>query len=449
MKTDNFLSGAEAKAKLIAGFDKVADAVKGTLGSAGYNALLEHQFQPYSVTTNDGVSIAQSIHLADPFESLGANLAKEIAQRSDKQSHDGTTTATVLAQAILHEGVSATISPMQLKKELEDCIPIIEASLKDQTKEITVDEVGTVAGVAAEDTTIGATIQKIYQEIGKDGILFRDISQTFDDHYTIGKGIHIEDAGFVSPYMAEVSQDGRMQSAATLKNVKVLITKQKISSSKDLDKIAHSLFTSDIKELVVFCDEIEATVIPNLVMSRSERGFRFVVVKMPTIWKDWWFEDLAQVTGAHVVDPAAGLNFKTLGLHDLGEVGSITVDKSDTYIDGIKDITDHLAELEALGIDDAKLRIARLSQKTARYFVGAPTDQALSYRRLKCEDSVGAAWSALHGGIVVGGGVALYNCSKYMPETTGGNILRKALQAPLRQIITNAGCDADEVIAQL
>ncbi len=439
MSTDNFISGKEAKTKLITGFNKVADAVSGTLGAAGYNALLEHQFQPFSETTNDGVSLARSIYLADPFEQMGANLAKEIASRSDKQSHDGTTTATVLAQAILKNGIDAEIAPMQLKKELEECIPLIESSLKDQTKEITVDDVGTVATIAAEDATIGLTIQEIYKQIGKDGILFRDISQTFSDHYTIGKGIKIDDAGFVSPYMAEVSTDGRMQPAATLKEPKVLITKQKIGSYKDLDRIAQNCFQRDVKELVVFCDEIDSTVIPGLVMTRAEKGFRFLVVKMPVLWKDWWYEDLAAITGATIVEPSAGVSFKTVGFQHLGDVGQITVDKNDTYIDGIKDITDHLAVLEAEGTDDAKLRIARLSQKTARYFVGDKTDQALSYRKMKVEDAVGAAWAALHGGIVPGGGIALLNASEYMPQTTGGFILRKALMEPMFQILENAG----------
>ncbi len=446
MINDNFASGKEAKDKLIAGFDKIADAVKGTLGAAGYNFLSEHQFRPFAITSNDGVTLANNIYLADPFEQLGANLVKEIANASDKQSHDGTTTATVLAQAILHAGKDATIAPMQLDKELNDCLPLIEKSLNDQKRDITVDDVGTVATVSAGDPTIGAMIQEIYQKIGKDGILFRDISQTFSDHYTLDKGIHMEDAGFVSPYMAEIDREGRMQPAATLKNVRVLITKQKISSHKDLEKISYSLFQQDIKELVVFCDDIESLAIAPLVLKRNDaKPFRFLIVKMPTLWKDWWFEDLAAITGATIVDPAAGVSFKTLGLHHLGEVGSITVDKSDTYIEGIKDITEHLANLAADGTDDSKLRIARLNQKTARYFVGAPTDQALSYRRLKVEDACGAAYWALQNGVVAGGGVALYHTIPTLPDTQGANMLKRALTAPIRQIMKNAGAESELV----
>ncbi len=330
-------------------------------------------------------------------------------------------------------------SPMEIKKSLEECLPIILKSIDDQTKEITVNEVGQVAAISAEDEKMGATIQEIYQQIGPDGILYPDISKTFEDYYTLGKGIKVDMAGFASPYMADLAEDGRFLNTATFKNPKILLTKQKISSAEDLNVLAGALFAKEVKELVIFADDFEANVVTPLVMTRAKNGFKFLLIKMPTLWKDWWFVDLAKLTGATVIDPAAGISFKTMKLEHLGMCGSITTDKNDTYLDGTLDVDSHIKELETEGSDDAKIRVARMNTKTARFFIGAHSDTALSYKRLKLDDARGAAWSALHGGIVAGGGVTLLNASKTLPDTIGGNILRQALHAPIKQIIHNAG----------
>lgn len=438
---DNLHTNEEARIKLVAGVDKVANAVKGTLGAAGYNGLLEAFESPGHIVTNDGISIAQSIRLEDPVENIGANLMKEIGRRSDKQSGDGTTTSITLAQAIIHGGLKETVPPMQLKRSLEDCLPIIEASIKDQTKEITVDDVGVVASISAEDPAIGALIQEVYQKIGKDGILYPDVSKTFSDHYTLGTGVHIEGAGFASPYMADTDESGRWLSAASYKNARILVTKQKITSARDvLDTVGAALFGAGIKELVIFCDEFEAPVIPDLVMTRAAKGFKTLLVKLPVLWKDQWFEDIGKMTGATVIGD--GLLLKNAKIEHLGTIGSIVVDKTDTYLDGIQDISEWIATILESDTDDDKIRAARLNTKTARLFVGAPTDAALSYKRLKVEDARNAAWQALHGGIVPGGGVCLHNAADSMPDTVGGRILRVALKYPLVQIMRNGGLEA-------
>jgi chaperonin GroEL len=444
---DNIYVGQEARDKLLFGCDKVADAVKGTLGAAGYNGLLEHYDYPYSITTNDGISIAREIRLEDPVENIGANLMKEIAQRSDRQGGDGTTTAITLAQAILHEGIKSDAAPMALKKSLEECIPVIEASIKDQTKLITESEVGRVAAISAEDEGIGALIQEIYEKIGKDGILYPDISKTFTDHYTLGSGVKITDAGITSPYMCDVDEKTMQpMNAAKLTNARVLITKQKITSARtNLETIVGQLRAASVSELVIFCDEMEPTVIPDIVQTRFKSGFRMVVVKVPTIWKDQWFEDIAKLTGATIIDPAAGISFANLKMMHLGTVGSFLADKNDTFLDGVADISEYLKELDGEGSDESKIRAARLNTKTARLFVGAPTDAALSYRRLKVEDARNAAWQALHGGVVAGGGTSLMRAANLMPDTVGGKILRFALKSPTYQILMNAGLEISHV----
>jgi len=441
---DNFLVGKEAQEALVRGVNKVADAVKGTLGAAGYNYIAEAFEYPYSYTSNDGVSLAKEIKVSDPYEKIGASLIQEVATRSDKQSGDGTTTATVLTQAILNEGLNAEVSPMVLKKSLEECLPIIEASIKDQTKDITVDDVGVVAAVSAEDEKIGALIQEVYQKIGKDGILYPDVSKTFEDHYTIGSGVKVADAGFVSPYMADADDKGNFLNVAKYKNVPVLITKQKITNASELNDIVKKVWDKDGRELVVFCDEIEAPAVTDLILTRARKGFKTLVIKLPVIWKDQWFDDLARLTGATVVDSAAGVTLKTVSEEHLGKVGGVITDKNDTFLDGTHDLTEYITALNEEGSDDSKIRAARLSTKTARLYVGAPTDAALKYRRLKVDDARGAAWQAMHGGIVAGGGVALWNASFVMPDTVGGNILRVALKSPLRQIVANAGAKIDE-----
>jgi chaperonin GroEL len=199
-----------------------------------------------------------------------------------------------------------------------------------------------------------------------------------------------------------------------------------------------------VTDLVVFADEVEPLVMTDLVKTRMMRGFRFIIVKMPTIFKDQWFTDIALATGATIVDPAAGLPMKEVKLEHLGTVGNIVITAKETFIDGIKDLTDHIEALKAEDTDDSNYRAARLNTKTARYFVGAPSESALSYRRLKVEDAISAAYQALHGGIVPGGGVALINASQNLPvDAIGSHILFKALQAPDTQIGKNAGVEID------
>ncbi len=443
-KEDNLFTGNDARERLMRGVDKVADAVKGTLGSAGYNYISEKFEYPYAISSNDGVTLAQDIFLADPVERMGANLMKEIASRSDKQSADGTTTSITLAQAILHEGMKSDASPMEIKKSLEECLPIIEASIKDQTRLIVkdggfdADMLERVATISSEDPSIGKLVTEIYGKIGAEGILFRDISQTFTDHYEMNKGIHVQDAGFASPYMVDIEKDtGKPLAGVQLKNPSVLVVK-KINSISDFETIAYTLRNKGKNDVVIFCEDFEAQVLTQCAGTRMKNNFRFVVVKLPVLWRDQWLEDIAKMTGTVVIDGIARTKAEPT---DIGTCETIEIDKSNTYFGGIKDISDHLAALAADGTDESKIRAARLNRNSARLFVGAASDQALSYRRLKVEDAVGAAYQALHGGVVAGGGVALVNASKVMPNTVGGNIMREALKAPILQICRNAGFD--------
>lgn len=423
------------------GIRKCAQAVGSTMGSAGSNSILECVENPGYLMTNDGISILNAIRLADPIEDMGRRILLDAVSRANKQSGDGSSTATVLTAAIIEIGAAylVTSAPMDIKRSLEACIAIIENCIKAQKRDITVKDVAKVATISAEDASIGKTIQEIYEQIGPEGIINWDISKTAEDSYSIGKGISIDGAGYVSPYMCDIDEKTQQfTTTARWRDAKVLLVRQKITSSDDLNGILAYLFGKEIKELVVFCNEIEAPLISDLVLTRAKKGFKVMVIKMPVLWKDQWYDDLAIATGATIIDPALGVSLKTMSPTHLGQVGHIVVTKDETFIDGINDLSAHIAKLNGDGTDDSKVRAARLNTKTARYFVGAPSESALSYRRLKVEDAISSAWQALHGGVVAGGGVAMLNCVKELPDTVGGQILKKALLKPLEQIMENA-----------
>lgn len=451
MRKDNLYTSAEAREKLMSGIKKVATAVGSTMGTGGSNAILEAIENPGHMMTNDGFSIANSIVLADPIEEMGRRILVESINRANKASGDGSSTTAVLTAAILEEGNKyiSEAHPMVIKRSLEECLPLIEESIKTQKRELfndgvlNLDLLEQVATVSSEDPAIGKTIAGIYTEIGKTGIIHWDISKTAQDSYTIGTGITVEGAGYYSPYMCDATESGQSTNQVRLKNPLVLITKQKISSAAEFNELGQNLYNKEVRDLVVFCDDIDPLVIPDIVKTRMVRGFRFILVKMPTLWKDWWFEDLAKASGATIVDAVAGLSLKAVKYEHLGSFESILITKDDTFIDGIKDLSEYIATIEAEATDEGAIRASRLNTKTARYFVGAQSDSALSYRRLKVEDAISAAWQALNGGVVAGGGIALRNisvalCDEATP-TVGQKILRTALDAPYSQILMNAG----------
>lgn len=442
MKNDNYITGKEAIQKRFNGIKKAADIVGGTMGTGGYNATIEVMENPGTMDTNDGISILQALNFTDVYEEMGRKKLLEAVSRANKQSGDGSSTTCVLTASIIEEGMKHldSHSPMDIKKSLEECVPLIEESINKQKRDITPETVGQVATISAEDEGIGNMIQEIYTVIGKSGIIHWDISKTGKDFYTIGKGITIDGAGFVSAYMGDLDeQTGQLKNVARWVKPKVLIVKQKITSAGEFNTLFEALDKRDIKEVVVFCDEYEANIVADLIRTRAVRGFKALLVKMPVFWKDWWYEDLAKATGASIIDPNAGLSLKMMTMEHLGTCDNIVVDKENTYIDGIKDVTEHIKALEEEGSDDSKLRASRLNTKTARYFVGAGSDSALSYRRLKVEDAISASWQALQNGVVAGGGSALATTSMELPNTVGGKILSPCLREPAKVIATNAG----------
>lgn len=441
MIKDNLYTGAEAREKLMAGIHKVAPAVAITLGTAGKNSLIECIESPGSYPTNDGYSIINSIRLADPLEDMGRQKLCEAINRANKYSGDGSSTTCVLTAAILEEGMKhlGEANSMDIKRSLEACIPLIESSLNAQKKNITVDTVAQVASISAEDEGIGGRIQEIYKTIGKEGIINWDISKTSDDSYLIGTGLTIHGATYLSRYMCDLNTNG-FSTEVRLENIKVLLAKKKITSTTDFDGLFESLFNQDIKEILIFVEEIEPPIVNSLIQARQKLGFRAVVVKMPVLWADEWWEDLALASGATLIDSASGIKMRNLTIEHLGVFGNVIINREDTIIEGIKDISQHSMALKVEGTEKSLIRVGRLNTQTARYFVGAHSESALAYRRLKVEDAINAAACGLESGVVVGGGKALVNAANELPNKgVGAVILKKALLSPFNQIASNAG----------
>jgi chaperonin GroEL len=439
---DNLFTEESTRAKMLTGIKKVAEAVGKTMGTAGANGIIETMERPGYFLTNDGYSIANAIVLADPIERLGHRILLESINRANKQSGDGSSTTCVLTAAILEEGMKhiGTVPPMELKTSLEACIPLIEASIASQKKTITVDEIKAVASISAEDEEIGALIQEIYQKIGKEGIIHWDVSKTTEDSYSIGTGITIDGATYMSPYMCDIDEKGALTSSLRWKETSVLLLRQKVTSAMDFEKLFQTLFSSSVRELVIFCEEIEPPVIADLIRTRAVRGFKTVAIKMPVLWREEWWEDLAIATGGNIISTQSGRPLQKATPEDLGGVKYITVTKDSTYLEGVNDLGKHIMGLKVDGSDAALLRAARINTNTARYFVGGHSESALAYRRLKVEDAINSAACALENGVVAGGGVSLANIN-LEADTVGTHILNFALTAPFATILKNAGID--------
>ena len=437
---DNIYSDKEAREKLVTGINKVVDTLKVSYGSAGANCIIEDQLSPFHRVVNDGKAIADSIHLADPVENIGANFVKEVLAKSDKESGDGRKTTAILLQAILKEGMKCKESPMDIKRSLDECLPVILKSIDDQTKQITTKEVGKIAEIASESKVLGDLFGQIYKEIGKDGIVELDNSGISDTFFTVTEGVRLLGCGLHYPYMANEDK----QRKAVYKAPKVLICKQKLSNINELDKVLREVHNHGIDELVIFCDEVDLTVSQALAFlhngmtptGEQVQPFKTLVIKAPTLWKDWLFEDFALITKATIIDPTQGRTLKNFQYNWLGYCDKIITDKNETVVLGTQDITEHIKKLEEIGTDESNLRISRLKTKTAILKLGANSESELSYIRGKALDARNASYLALTGGVVPGAGISLVRC-EINPDTIGGKILAKALQSPAAQILDN------------
>lgn len=457
------LYGEEVKKKLQKGVDTVANAVKVTLGPRGRNVVLDKGFGGPTIT-NDGVSIAREITLKDKFENMGAEIIKEVATKTNELAGDGTTTATVLTQALVSEGLRQTtmgLNAMAVRTGMEHAaVDVVEALRAMATKITSVDEIKQVATISAESAELGEKIAETIDKVGKDGVVTVEESQSFGIETELTEGMQF-DKGYVSPYM--VTNPERME--AEYKNAQILITDKKISSVQEILPLLEKIAQTGKKELVIVADDVEGEALATFVVNKLKGGFSVLAVKAPGYGdrKKELLADLAVTTGGQVITDDIGLDLKTTELSHLGRADRIIATKDNTVIVGgagekaaIADRVKALkAQLEATTskFDKEKLeeRIAKLSGGVAVIRVGAATETEMKYLKLKIEDAVNATKAAIEEGIVPGGGTSLARAAAIVEkemlakkeldaeERVGYSIVLKALEMPLKQIANNTG----------
>ena len=464
--------GEDVKKKLQKGVDTVANAVKVTLGPRGRNVVLDKGFGGPTIT-NDGVSIAKEIVLKDKFENMGAEIIKEVANKTNEIAGDGTTTATVLTQALVNEGLRQTtmgINAMAVRTGMEHAAEDVVKALKDMATEIkSVDEIKQVATISAESSELGEKIAETIDKVGKDGVVTVEESQSFGIETELTEGMQF-DQGYVSPYM--VTNPERME--AEYKDAQILITDKKVSSVQEILPLLEKIAQSGKKELVIIADDVEGEALTTFVVNKLKGGFSVLAVKAPGYGdrKKEMLADIAVTTGGTLISDEFALKLEDVSLEQLGKADRIISTKDSTTIVGgggeKKAINERVvalkAQLEQVSskFDKEKLseRIAKLAGGVAVIRVGAATETEMKYLKLKIEDAVNATRAAIEEGIVPGGGSSLAKAAAIVEkdvlgkkdlereELIGYNIVLKALEVPLKQIADNTGKHDGAVIVQ-
>ena len=450
----------EARRGLERGLNILADAVKVTLGPRGRNVVLEKKWGAPTIT-NDGVSIAKEIELDDPYEKIGAELVKEVAKKTDDVAGDGTTTATVLAQALVREGlrnVAAGADPISLKKGIEKAVAAIIEQLHANAKPIeSKEQIAATASISAADTAIGELIAEAIDKVGKEGVVTVEESNTFGTELELTEGMRF-DKGYLNPYF--VTDPERQE--AVFEDPYILIANQKVSNIKDLLPIVDKVI-QDGKELVIIAEDVEGEALATLVLNKIRGIFKSVAVKAPGFGdrRKAQLQDIAILTGGQVITEEVGLKLENATLDLLGRARKVIVTKDETTIvEGAGDsaqiegrVTQIRREIENTDsdYDREKLqeRLAKLAGGVAVIKAGAATEVELKERKHRIEDAVRNAKAAVEEGVVPGGGVALIQAGKTAfeglslegDEATGANIVRVAIEAPLKQIALNAGLE--------
>jgi len=458
-----------ARAALKRGVDKLANAVKVTLGPRGRNVVIDKGYGTPTIT-NDGVTIAKEIELEEKFENVGAQLVKEVATKTNDIAGDGTTTATVLAQAMVHEGlkvVAAGANPMVVKRGIEKGVEAIVAELKNKiSKPVTgKDEIAQVASISANDAEIGRTIAEVIDKVGKDGVVTVEESQSFGIEKEIVEGLQF-DKGYVSPYM--ITDPSRME--AVYEDPHILITDKKIAAINDILPLLEKIAQTGKKNLVIIAEDVEGEALATLVVNKIRGTFHSLAVKAPGFGdrRKEMLQDIAVVTGGRVISDEVGLKLENCEIADLGRARKVIATKENTtVVEGHGDhkkIEERISqvkkeiELTDSDFDKEKLqeRLAKLSGGVAVLKVGAATETEMKEKKHRVEDAVSATKAAIEEGIVVGGGVALVRALPSLDRLTvsgeekiGVDILRRALEEPLRQIALNAGKDGSVVVEEV
>jgi chaperonin GroEL len=455
----------EARAAILKGVNVLTDAVKATLGPKGRNVMIDKKFGAPTIT-KDGVSVAKEIELKDPYENMGAQLVREVASKTSDVAGDGTTTATVLAQAIYREGmknVTAGANPMDLKRGIEKAVAAVIESLKKSSK-LVVDkkEIAQVGSISANsDATIGDLIAEAVDKVGKDGVITVEEAKSMNTSLDVVEGMQF-DRGYISPYF--VTNPEKME--AVLENAFILLSEKKISSMKDLLPILEQTAKMGAP-MVIIAEDVEGEALATLVVNKLRGTLQICAIKAPGFGdrRKAMLEDLAILTGGSVISEDLGIKLENVKITDLGRAKKITVDKDNTTIvEGagktdaiqgrVKMIKAQIAETTS-DYDKEKLqeRLAKIVGGVAVINVGASTETEMKEKKARVEDALHATRAAMEEGIVAGGGVALLRCIPMLDkmklggdEQIGVNIVKKALEEPIRQIVNNAGLEPSVIV---
>ena len=463
------LYGSDARAALLRGVDKLADTVKITLGPKGRNVVLEKKFGP-PLITNDGVTIAKEIELEDAAENMGASLVREVATKTNDAAGDGTTTATLLAQTLIHEGmknVTAGANPMILRKGIFKATDVAIAELAKQAKSVSgTEDIARVGAVSAGDESIGRLIADAMEKVTSDGVITVEESRSAETYSEVVEGMQF-DRGYLSPYMATDTE--KME--ATLDDCLVLLTDKKISNIQELLPLLEQIVQSG-RKLLIIAEDVEGEALTTLVLNKLRGTFTVVAVKAPGFGdrRKEMLLDIATLTGGEVITSELGLDLKDASLGQLGRARQVKVTKENTIIVGgygdKKSISDRVGQIRAAlevstsEFDKEKLqeRLAKLAGGVAVIKVGAATEVEMKEKKLRIEDALNATKAAVEEGIVAGGGTAYVNIlaavEEYVEtldgdEKTGANIVAKALTAPMKQIADNAGLDGSVIVSKI
>ena len=465
----NIIFGEEARKALQTGVDKLANAVKVTLGPKGRNVVLDKKYGS-PLITNDGVTIAKEIELEDAFENMGAQLVKEVSVKTNDAAGDGTTTATVLAQALINEGmknVAAGANPMVVKKGIKNAVDTAIATIIDNSKKVSgTDDIARVATVSSGDAQIGSLIAEAMEKVSADGVITVEESKTAETYSEVVEGMQF-DRGYITPYM--VTDTDKME--AVIDDAYILITDKKISNIQEILPLLEQIVQSG-KKLVIVAQDIEGEALSTLIVNKLRGTFTCVAVKAPGFGdrRKEMLRDIATLTGGEVITEELGLELKDASVMQLGRARQVKVTKENTVIvDGAGDktaIKDRVAQIRneiaitTSEFDREKLqeRLAKLAGGVAVIKVGAATEIEMKDKKLRIEDALAATKAAVEEGIVAGGGVALLNAIPAVAdlanktegdEKTGVNIVLKSLEAPIRQIAYNAGIEGSVIIDKI
>src|SRR6186713_1133099 len=449
--------GEQSRQHILAGVNKLADAVKVTLGPKGRNVVLDKKFGSPTIT-KDGVTVAKEIDLKDPLENMGAQMVREVASKTSDTAGDGTTTATVLAQAIYREGarnVVAGANPMEIKRGIEQAVAVIVEEIKKMSRPVSgnmVAQVGTIS--ANSDSTIGKIIAEAMDKVGKDGVITVEEAKTLETSLDVVEGMQF-DRGYLSAYF--VTDPERME--VVLENPVILIHEKKISSMKDLLPLLEQVARGG-RPLVIIAEDVDGEALATLVVNKLRGTLQVTAVKAPGFGdrRKEMLKDIAVLTGGQVVSEDLGIKLESIGLNDLGQAKRITIDKDNsTIVDGAGKKPDIKGRIETIrtqveetssDYDREKLqeRLAKLVGGVAVIKVGAATETEMKEKKARVEDALHATRAAVEEGIVPGGGVALIRALPALEKVKlndeqqfGVNIIRRAIEEPLRQIVSNAG----------